>query len=184
MKGAEAVITKSTFQGKPCFVKERIPKEYRIEELDLSLRKRRTKREAKLLKKAVDSGIRCPEVFEISQFSIKFSIIKGKRPEETKENMKKAAEILAKLHSINIIHGDFTFANLLLSKGKMHVIDFGLGSFSHKIEHKAIDVFTMFLSLHDKGLRAEFFESYLRNSKDKEKIKERLERISQRVRYS
>lgn len=202
MRGAEAVVSHSTFEGKPCLVKDRIPKSYRIKELDVSLRKRRTKREAKLLRKALEAGVPCPAVLETSEFTIKISYLEGDRPEENRKNIKNAAQLLAKLHSLDIIHGDFTFANLLLlserrnvhnckrsgasfpCKGKMHVIDFGLGSFSHKIEHKTIDVFTMLLSIHDKKFRKVFLDSYLVNSKDSEKIKERLEHVSKRVRYS
>lgn len=184
MRGAEAVLNHSTFEGIPCLIKDRIPKSYRIKELDLFLRKFRTKREAKLLRRATEIGVPCPLVYEVGEFSIKLSFLEGDRPKENKKNAKDAAEILAKLHSSDIIHGDFTFANLLLCKGKMYVIDFGLGSFSHKIEHKAVDVFTMLLSLHDRELRKLFLDSYLANCKEPEKIKSRLEHVSKRVRYS
>lgn len=188
MRGAEAILTKSTFEGKSCLVKERIPKTYRLSELDLLLRKRRTRGEAKLLQKVKSLGIPCPEVFEVGEFSIKISIIEGERPEEDSEHIKKAAEILATLHNNDVIHGDFTFANLLLSKEnlkeKLYVIDFGLGSFSHKIEHKAIDIFTMILSLHSKDKAKLFLETYLKNSKDQSQILKRLGEIEKRVRYS
>lgn len=184
MRGAEAVLTKSTFEGKPCLVKERIPKTYRINELDLSLRKRRTRGEAKLLQKVKSLGIPCPEVLEVGEFSIKLSIIEGERPEEDSPHIKEAAEILATLHNNDIIHGDFTFANLIISKNKIYVIDFGLGSFSNKIEHKAIDVFTMILSLHGKEKSNLFLETYLKHSKDPEKISNRLEQVEKRIRYA
>lgn len=184
MKGAEAVLSKSTYEGKVCLIKDRIPKSYRIKELDVALRKRRTKREANLLRRASELKVPCPGVLEESEFKLKITYLEGKHPEENKKNLKNAGIILAKLHSGEIIHGDFTLANLLIHKGKMHVIDFGLGLFSHKIEHKAIDVFTMLLSIHDKQLRKVFLNSYLSNSNESNKIEKRLELVSKRVRYS
>ncbi len=184
MRGAEAILKKSIFEGKECLIKDRIAKKYRIDELDLALRRRRTKREAKLLTKAFENGILCPKVYKQEKFQLKISYLKGKHPEENKKNVISAAEILSKLHSLDIIHGDFTFANLFLVKGKMHVIDFGLGSFSHKTENKAIDVFTMLLSLHDEELKAIFSESYFSICQNSSKIEDRLNKIKQRVRYS
>ena len=54
-------------------------------------------------------------------------------------------EMLAALHKADIIHGDYTPANLILESGgrRMFVIDFGLGFISNDIEDKAVDVFTM-----------------------------------------
>ncbi|MDD5022995.1 MAG: KEOPS complex kinase/ATPase Bud32, partial [Candidatus ainarchaeum sp.] len=156
----------------------------REKKLDNMLRKSRTKREAKILEKASKSGIPCPRLLEVSEFTITMSIIKGQNAEANEKNVKEAGKILEQLHSLNIIHGDYTFANLMFSDNRLFVIDFGLGYFSNKIEHKAVDVFTMLLSLHDDKLKNIFLESYLSNSKDREKIKSRLNNISKRVRYS
>jgi len=185
MRGAEAIIIKSEFNEKPCLIKQRIEKKYRIKELDLSLRKRRTRRESKLLIYAANGGIECPRVFEVGVFTIKMSILDGKKPKENEKNLMLAGRLLSKLHKLNIIHGDYTFDNLLLDEmGKLKVIDFGLGSFSHKIEHKAMDVFTMLLSIKDKQLSSFFLDSYLSKCEDSDKIRIRLDNISKRVRYS
>ncbi|MDD5023293.1 MAG: hypothetical protein PHU63_03940, partial [Candidatus ainarchaeum sp.] len=96
-----------------CLVKDRIPKKYREKKLDNMLRKSRTKKEAKILEKASKSGIPCPRLLEVSEFTITMSIIKGQNAEANEKNVKEAGKILEQLHSLNIIHGDYTFANLM-----------------------------------------------------------------------
>jgi Kae1-associated kinase Bud32 len=181
IKGAEAVIKKGLLFGKKIVIKERIEKGYRQKELDLKLRAERTKNEARLLHKAKLAGINAPTVFEVEEFSISMSKIDGTRPKMDKEESQKAGFILAQLHSKNIIHGDYTPANLLKDKkGTMWVIDFGLGYISNDIEDKAVDVFTMIKTLENKR---EFLEGY-RHSKQYEQIINRLKGIEKRVRYA
>ena len=62
-----------------------------------------------------------------------------------------AARILAALHSVDVVHGDFTPANLMNTREGMAVIDFGLGSISHDIEDKGTDVLTMKKALGKQG---------------------------------
>ncbi len=100
----------------------------------------------------------------------------------TKQESRKAGEILAKLHSKDIIHGDYTAANLLIdSEGKMWVIDFGLGYVSNDVEDKAVDVFTMLKSIEHKK---EFLEGYQKVSDKYSQIENRLKIIEKRVRYA
>ena len=55
-QGAEARIYKSEFEGKPCLIKERFQKKYRLPELDQQLTKERMKAESKGLTKCRDAG--------------------------------------------------------------------------------------------------------------------------------
>lgn len=55
-QGAEARIYRSEFEGKPCLIKERFEKKYRLPELDQQLTKERIKAEAKALTKCKDAG--------------------------------------------------------------------------------------------------------------------------------
>ena len=121
MKGAEAVVSFSKIIGIPVAVKNRIEKTYRVRQLDEKLRSERTRREARLLNKAKLAGVPCPTVLEVDSFSISMARISGKRPDLDKnENAAKTAGLyLAKLHSADIIHGDFTPANLILSIEKI-----------------------------------------------------------------
>ena len=182
IKGAEAIIKKSRLLGKNILIKDRVEKKYRQKELDVKLRSERTKNEARLLHKAKTAEVNVPTVLEVEEFSISISKIDGKRPKMDKIESKEAGIILAKLHSKDIIHGDYTPANLLKDrKGQIWVIDFGLGYVSNDIEDKAIDVFTMIKSLKNKE---DFLDGYQTESKQYQEIINRLKVIEKRVRYA
>ena len=71
--------------------------------------------------------------------------------------MDKIGQILAKMHDIDLIHGDLTTSNILIAKNiteQSHVlyfIDFGLSYQRNTIEDKAVDLYVLeraFLSSH------------------------------------
>eukprot|EP01084_Bolivina_argentea_P211234 359342_1 len=62
-QGAEAKIYKAMYEKKMTIVKHRFPKKYRHPQLDLSLRKNRTKNEHRSINKAEKAGIRVPKIF-------------------------------------------------------------------------------------------------------------------------
>ncbi len=181
MKGAEAVVSFSEFIGKKIAVKDRIPKSYRAKELDIRLRKTRTRIEARLLHKAKKGGVLCPTVLYVGPSSLYLTFIDGTRPEVHTENAKGAGMLLAKLHEADIIHGDFTFANLIFSRS-LHVIDFGLGFFSDDVEDKAVDVLTMLNSLSEKSFRDAFLQGYA-NYGSYDAVMKRMDVVKSRVRY-
>jgi len=115
MRGAEAKVSRKKIIGINAVVKTRVPKKYRVAELDRKLRAERTRSEAKLLHKAKLAGVDCPAVLEVGEFEIIMSLIRGKRPKMNESEAKEAGMILAKLHSADIIHGDYTPANLIVS---------------------------------------------------------------------
>ena len=182
MRGAEAIVTKTTFLQRPSVVKNRIAKKYRVKELDERLRRTRTKVEARLLHKAKISGVKCPVVFEVDDFSITMGFIAGERPGMDAKESKEAGKMLAKLHEGGLIHGDYTPANLLKKGKELYVIDFGLGYFSEYIEDKAVDVYTMLRALDEKG-KKEFLKGYKTYRKSGSVFK-RLKDIEKRVRYA
>jgi len=120
-QGAEAKI--SLNEKENTIVKDRIPKSYRIKELDDKIRKQRTKAEKKLLEKA-SKIINAPNPFPLKEFNvIKMPYIKGEKLSEHLDNfpLEKQKEILkivgeetAKLHDADIIHGDLTTSNMIL----------------------------------------------------------------------
>lgn len=182
MKGAEAIISFSHLLGKKVAIKTRDPKNYRAKEIDTNLRKIRTRVEARLLHKAKIAGVLCPTVLCIEDFALWLSFIKGNRPKLNQDFAKKAAEILAKLHSNNIIHGDFTPANLIKNK-TLYLVDFGLGFFSSDVEDKAIDVLTMLKSLEEESLKKTFLSDYIANYKKSKDVLKRIKVVESRVRY-
>ncbi|MEK6982767.1 MAG: KEOPS complex kinase/ATPase Bud32 [Candidatus Micrarchaeota archaeon] len=184
-RGAEAILTRIEVIGIPCVRKERIAKTYRVKELDQKLRKTRTRSEARLLHKAKLAGVLCPTVLEVEEFALTLSFIEGERPEINEKNAKEVGELLAKLHNADIIHGDFTLANLIASSDEdsLYVIDFGLGFFSNDVEDKAIDVYTMIKSLSNEKAKNAFTKGYEKYDKYSTVFK-RLKDIEKRVRYA
>lgn len=182
-KGAEAIVFKEYFPllKKTLIVKRRIPKSYRIKELDEKLRKERTRHEAKLLNKAKLANVKCPTVYFVNDFDIGMEYIRGKKPKMTESECEEAGKILASLHKKGIIHGDFTKANLLKRGNSLYVIDFGLGFFSQDIEDQAVDVLTALKSL----LYPEsFLNSYSKINENYKRIFDRVEEIKRRARYT
>jgi Kae1-associated kinase Bud32 len=188
--GAEAVIYKS----KNKIIKERIPKNYRIKQIDEKLRKFRTKREANLLKKS--HFLYVPKVFNIDdkKMLIEMEFIKGKLLKDfIKEN--KNSEIfeligvkIAKMHDNNIIHGDLTTTNIIIKATGPYFIDFGLGFISNKIEDKAVDLYLLkqaltssFPLVSDKIFN-KILEGY-KPSKYHKEVFERLKKVEKRGHY-
>lgn len=183
MRGAEAILKKAALLGKECVVKTRAGKKYRVRELDERLRRERTRSEARLLHKAKLAGVRCPTVLEVDDFGLVLSFIDGRHPGMSADEAAEAGRVLAKLHEADIIHGDFTPANLFIWGKKMFVIDFGLGLVSNDIEDKAVDVFTMLRSLDSVGKKGSFITGYRKYSKA-ESVLERVKDVEKRVRYA
>jgi N6-L-threonylcarbamoyladenine synthase/protein kinase Bud32 len=109
------------------------------------------------------------------------TLAKGKRPKMTQKESKVAGAYLSKLHNAGIIHGDYTKANLILTKEGLVVIDFGLGFFSKETEDKAVDVFTMLKSLENGPSRKAFLSGY--SSSGNKAVVGQLENIRKRMRY-
>lgn len=189
-KGAEADI----YRAGGAIIKERARKSYRIPQLDEKLRKERTRAEAKLLERAA-TVINVPEVISREDFSITMSYIEGKRLKDviSSDNYwllcKKIGMMTALLHNANIIHGDLTTSNMVLSGSQVYFIDFGLGFFSHAIEDMAVDLRLLeeaLTSTHPEiaaDAMAVVLEEYEKSGGKKEVI-ERLQKIRTRPRYA
>ena len=153
-QGAEAVLFKDNNQ----VIKDRLRKGYRLPVLDQSLRKFRTRREAKILGKLAEMNFPAPGLQEFSdkRMSIVMDFIPGEKLkdvlQEGDEYQQFAHEIgnkIGTLHMSNIIHGDLTTSNMIKhhETGKINFLDFGLSSFSDKVEDKAVDLFLLDRSL-------------------------------------
>jgi len=192
-QGAEAkIILSNNF-----IIKDRIPKTYRLPELDEKIRKRRTKSETKLLQKA-HQLISCPLPSSSKEWDkIKMPFIDGKKLSEYLDNFplakqkqicKKIGESIAKLHDKDIIHGDLTTSNMILKNDKVFFIDFGLGFISHKFEDKSVDLHLLKQALEAKHFRnweeliKEVFNGY-EKFKDSKIVFERLKVVEKRGRY-
>lgn len=174
--------------GRRAVVKSRIPKKYREPGLDRKLRAERTRGEARLLHKAKLAGVPCPAVLEVAEFDITMGFVEGVRPGMDAGDAREAGRLLAMLHKADIIHGDYTPANLIRESsgrkpGAIHVIDFGLGFVSQDIEDKAVDVFTMLRAIEAKPGKDAFIAGYGSYAKAKE-VLARVKGVESRVRYA
>lgn len=199
--GAEALLIKSG----SILLKRRIKKSYRHEALDLLLRVSRTRKEARLLEKA-SKVVDVPKVKAINgkskkPFSIETEIemefIDGKVLSEwlDKFPLKKALKIcnkigqsIAKLHDLNLIHGDLTTSNMILKNNRVYFIDFGLGFHSSRIEDKAVDLHLLREALEAKHFKYwnQYFNAVIEGykiSKNAEATLERLKKVEKRGRY-
>lgn len=193
-QGAEAKIILSDNS----IIKKRVPKSYRIPELDKKIRKSRTKAETKLLKKASEViNIPSPVIEDREKFEIKMPFIDGKKISEHLNNLplkkqkqicKQIGEEVAKLHNQDIIHGDLTTSNMILKDEKIFFIDFGLGFINHKFEDKAVDIHLLRQALEAKHFKYwkilfEKFKEGYKKSKNFRNTIERLKIVEKRGRY-
>ena len=98
----------------------------------------------------------------------------------TAKEISESAAILAALHSVDVVHGDYTPANLMLTAEGMAVIDFGLGAISPDSEDKATDVVTMKRSL---GRDGEKFVAAYGKKGGKPSVLKMVKEIESRGRY-
>ncbi|MFP4117869.1 MAG: KEOPS complex kinase/ATPase Bud32 [Candidatus Woesearchaeota archaeon] len=207
-QGAEAIL----YSDRGYIIKSRLPKGYRQTKLDVSLRRYRTRREAKVLEKLsglVDvPGLICysdgrkifgtvPDGINTESLDV-FVIMDWVDGDKLKdildsknhgELMKKVGRAAALMHHIDIVHGDFTTSNMILTSSSVSIIDFGLSYFSEKLEDKAVDIHLFRRALEsghpeiaEECFRA-FCESYSNNYEDAADVFNRLEKVEMRGRH-
>jgi N6-L-threonylcarbamoyladenine synthase/protein kinase Bud32 len=184
-EGAEAKVFETRIFGIDAVVKTRHAKAYRIKELDEALRITRTRREARAMMRAANSGVNVPRLIGLGRFSIYMEKLGGRLLKDVpgkRASYSDIGEMLAKMHAADVIHGDFTPANVIVRKRKVYVIDFGLSDISNSIEDKAIDLLLMKRSVSEKQY-GELSGSYAKAYADSKKIFTRLAEIERRGRY-
>ena len=188
-QGAEGKIYLGEFLSKKCLIKERFKKKYRVEELDKKLTKNRMLNESRNICRASKLGIKVPSLYFIDlierkiymeylenscQLKVILQRIYSKEDISLYENLinkisKDLGDMVSKLHSGDLIHGDLTPSNIILtikddtgsdllnnSETKiienknyddMYLIDFGLSSValstSSSLEDKAVDLYVL-----------------------------------------
>lgn len=201
-QGAEAII----YLTKEKTVKKvRIKKGYRVNEIDSSIIKSRTKREKKILERLPVSH---PKLISYDENTIEMEYIEG----DVLKNVfdvkycKKLGEMIAEMHDADIVHGDLTTSNMILQKenitfidtqsqkdsdtskkNEIFFIDFGLSLFSKKIEDKAVDLHLLYRALESKHYKEfesafkEVLEGY-KKSPNYEEVMERFKVVESRGR--
>jgi len=199
-QGAEAKLFLTKLDDQDVIIKDRIKKNYRIQQIDEKIRKSRTSQESNLLFEAKRVDVPTPTVFEIDKkrHKIVMEYIDGERIKELlnksdeKTIKKLCLEIgtsIGKLHSSGIIHGDLTTSNMILEKRRIYFIDFGLGFFSRKMEDQGTD-----LMLLQEALKSTHFQimdicwdkviqGYKNTYPKAEEVLKKVEEIEKRARY-
>jgi len=179
-QGAEAKIYLSDFHGKKCIIKERFSKSYRVKELDEKLTKQRILNEVRNITKLHKIGVNTPYILFVNLFEKKIymeyinhsvllkNIINKIYSDQDSiqkyhkliNNIINATAInLAQIHNNNIIHGDLTSSNIMLTYNNsnsiendilfsqefnsFYFIDFGLSYVSQENEDKAVDLYVL-----------------------------------------
>jgi len=195
-QGAEAVVDLCEWLGRLVVVKTRVAKGYRVRELDELIRRSRTVREASLLNSAKRAGVNTPFVYHVNP--VRGWIIMSYVGDQSLRSMQGSSlfaslirmlgETVGRLHSAGMVHGDLTPSNVLVSEGRLILIDFGLGEFSREVEKEAEDVYTLFsslMTLPDSQTLMRIFLGGYRSSAGvfAARVEERLREIGSRGRY-
>ncbi len=189
--GAEAVI----YHEEGSVVKDRVKKGYRHPEIDASLRKSRTRREAKILSKRKEIGFPSPALVSMDDKNMKVNMefLEGDKLRDVfeKDPMNFSREIgekIGMLHNNRIIHHDLTTSNMILNGNTIHFIDFGLSFFSDRVEDMAVDLHLLDRAMESRHHKCypkcfdEAVKGYLKTAKNGKDVLDRFEKVCLRGR--
>lgn len=134
-------------------IKERFKKDYRHPILDQKLSSKRILQEVRCMAKAGKHGIPVPMIYLVDDLHNRIFMewVDGRPVRDVIEDKcvdkqtlcQEIGKNIAKLHNLNIIHGDLTTSNILLREKEAVMIDFGLAYVSSLIEDKAVDLYVL-----------------------------------------
>ena len=203
-RGAEADLYLQMWYGLKVVRKVRVPKLYRVTELDVALRRTRTTHEALIMHDAKRAGVATPLIYlvDMERMAIVMQYVEGVRLKEYLETSKmeerlKVCRILGdkvgRLHSFGIVHGDLTTSNVIVrDENEIVLIDFGLAEYSSELEKRGVDILLgqrVFLSTHH-GYGAACYRALLEGYSDRvgseeaDQVEERVKQIARRGRYA
>jgi TP53 regulating kinase-like protein len=202
-KGAEASLYLETWHDRKVIMKRRIPKKYRIPELDTMIRSQRTVHEPHIIHEAKKAGVPTPTILEVdvAEANIVMEYVEGKQvkevldtvaPEERLRLSGLMGRMIGRLHKHGIIHGDLTTSNMILTPhGKIVFVDFGLSERSEELEPKGVDLHLMKRALqsthykHAKECFKEVMKGYAESvgQEETKKVAEKIREIEKRGRY-
>jgi Kae1-associated kinase Bud32 len=191
-EGAEARIYATSLLGKDAVVKRRLPKRYRVRQLDYALRSQRTKTEARALALASLAGVKAPVLLLVDDFDIYMSRVRGTNLNrmlvhgvsegKLKKILRDIGAYAGLMHAADMAHGDYTPANIMVSGSTAYVIDFGLAVMTSAVEEKALDLLLMKRSLPGRAFSS-FMKGYRKAYSESKKTESRLNSIERRGRY-
>jgi TP53 regulating kinase-like protein len=202
-KGAEANLYLENWYGRKVIMKRRLPKAYRLPQLDLEIRMQRTLREPSLIHRAKEAGVLTPTIYmvDLEDSNIIMEYIEGKQIKEilcaVPQNQrlsisKNIGEMIGRLHGKDLIHGDLTTSNMIMTDfGKICFVDFGLGEYSEELEARGVDLHLMKRALQSTHYKyaKECFEAVLTGytksmgKEEARKVFQKIGEIERRGRY-
>jgi len=179
--GAEATVT----IHEDTVTKDRVAKTWRHKDIDIKIRRKRTRQEATILQKLPIT----PKLIDVDKTTIRMKRIRGEQLLNTltKKAIEKVGKAVAIMHDADIYHGDLTTKNILITKDKAYIIDFGLGGGNARAEDKAVDLHILQTVIHSEKpteqqeLWQRFLQTY--NPKQKQDILTTLKKVNKRGRY-
>jgi len=202
-RGAEAEIYLQDWYGQLAVRKNRIPKPYRVVELDSAIRRNRTVHETNLMHEARKIGIPVPVVqhIDLEESSFIMEYIQGPTlkeelyvlsPRMRRSRCTELGRVVAKMHEGGLVHGDLTISNVLSENGKLFLIDFGLGDFSTELEDRGVDLLLLNRAMKSTHVKfhEEIFRAFLRGystvvgKRRRAEIVSKVHEIIRRGRYS
>lgn len=202
-QGAEARLYKGTLFNKNVIIKQRFKKKYRHPSLDNKITHKRTLQEVRAILKCRKAGIKTPLVYFVNYINntiymeeIENSVtvrekidamLKCGSRDQVRALAEKMGSIISVMHQVEIIHGDLTTSNILISDDsldKLTVIDFGLSFSSNLIEDMGVDLYVLeraFLSTHPntEWLFNTVLEKYKEDFKDEKRAVEILDKLDE-----
>ncbi len=200
-KGAEAdILLDPDWNGVKAVIKRRGEKKYRVPELDATIRRSRTIREASIIHRAKEAGVPTPLIYSVDPdgAQIVMEYIDGDKVRDvvdrigSEERVRLFREIGRKtglLHGAGIAHGDLTTSNLISGGGRVVFIDFGLAERSDEVESRGVDLnlmYRMLISTHyeyTEELFTAFKAGYVETLDEAREALDRMDEISRRGRY-
>jgi len=198
-KGAEAEIHLTEWQNQKVISKIRVPKSYRLKVLDEQLRQFRIKNEARLMDSSRKINVPTPIILDINipDCELVMEYIDGPRLKdllasksftERKRLLLAVGEQIGLLHKYDMIHGDLTTSNMIVSNDIIYFIDYSLGEWSTELEAKGVDLHVLmeaYESTHPE-LMDEFkyvLEGYRKTYPEAKKVEDKIQEIISRGRY-
>jgi TP53 regulating kinase-like protein len=202
-KGAEANLFLEEWHNRKVIIKRRLPKKYRLPELDSLIRSQRTMHEPNIIHKARMAGVPTPTIFmvDLVEASIIMEFIEGKQVKEIldqvspEDRLRLSGHIgvmIGRLHKQGIIHGDLTTSNMILTPySKVVFVDFGLSERSKELESRGVDLHLMKRALQSTHYRyaKECFAAVMKGyaevvgEEEAKKVSEKIQEIEKRGRY-
>jgi len=199
-RGAEAELYRTEFLGLPAVFKERVVKRYRHPQLDRGLRTSRLRTEARLLQEARRIGLRVPLIYDLDPEENRLVLedVQGPQFKEhfakvpAKERLGLARELgraVALLHRHDLVHGDLTTSNILVTPSGLCFLDLSMGEHSAELEAKGVDLHLLIEAFHsahpgcDRELEA-VLSAYRGAYRDGARVVAKAEEIARRGRYT